>query len=229
MDFKDSDPLIHVSDTDSTIQKGAALNLLESMWSEMRREVETIARARQADPGEPTAFPDPVTLNAIERRVLVKSVFSFIEALAFCMKAWALAESTGKTVLTDAEKALAGEQSHELTERGGPVTRRARLRTLSNLRFSFHVLGKATASSFQLDVSGAGWQHLRDSLVVRDRLMHPKKVADLHVTDEEIRGALQTFIWFESQFTLLLVSVVRALQAEVSRQKQVQSYIESTK
>lgn len=47
---------------------------------------------------------------------------------------------------------------------------------------------------------------------VRDRLMHPKRAADLEVTDNEITESVRAFLWFDSQANGLMSAVIAALQ-----------------
>ena len=96
-------------------------------------------------------------------------------------------------------RTLCAEESYELSQNGEIELRPARLRFLPNLRFAFRVAAKAMEVDFSLDVSGSGWDAVRDGVRVRDRLMHPKRVDDLMVTDDEIRMCLWAFIWIQSE------------------------------
>jgi hypothetical protein len=197
---------------DATQAKKAAD--LKELYHVLRREIEFLGKALPCNDDEPTAFPDPTTLTVMERRVLVRSIFSFIEALVYGLKMLALDDANTDMILSRGERMIAEEEDYQLDESGSVVTRPSRLRFLSNLRFAFRVLAKVSDAEFNLDVSGAGWQSLQRALKVRDRLMHPKRLADLEVTDAEVREALRAFIWFENQITLVLIQVVRSLQKQ---------------
>lgn len=186
---------------------------MSEVYKELRQEIELLAKVAPVDHTAPVQFPDPVCLSTIERRVLVKSIFSFVEALSYSMKASAL-DSTGASRLTQEERLLAAEQEYYLDSSGNAKLRRPKLQTLSNIRFAFSILAKAKMADFTLDVSNQGWQVLQRALKVRDRLMHPKGPDDLNVSDEEIRDAFRAFIWFECQITLILGAAINSLEKQ---------------
>jgi hypothetical protein len=115
---------------------------------------------------------------------------------------------------------LAVEEVYDLDSSGQVEKRRAKLRTISNIRFAFSLLAKANQANFTLDVSQKGWQLLQHTLKVRDRLMHPKVPGDLDVFDDEIRDALRAFIWFEEQIRSILLASVNVLQKQAAGLKE---------
>lgn len=190
-----------------------------ALYTELRLEIEAVAKARSGPPDAPTRFPDPAALNAVERRVLVRSLFAFVEGTCFAMKCLAVELDRGVR-LTPEERMLAAEMTFELAPSGQVESRRAKLRTLSNINFAFTLVAKTAEVTFSLDASGAGWQTLQRALKMRDRLTHPKSLTDLGVSDAEVRDALRVFIWFESQVALVLAAVVRALGEQTAALKQ---------
>ena len=62
--------------------------------------------------------------------------------MAYRLKQDAL-EAAEPGTLSPADQALCAEQTYELSPNGQPEVRRARLRTLSNLRFAFDVAARA--------------------------------------------------------------------------------------
>lgn len=177
---------------------------LDEMHKTLRMEVELLAKGRTDEGARTISYPDPALLSEVERRVLVKAIFSFFEAICFRLKQEAVEDGT----LTEGERLLALERSYDLTSHGEVRATRPRLSFLANVRFAFSISAKAAKANgleFELDVGERGWQRLRDSVKVRDRLMHPKRVEDLLVTDAEIRACMEAFLWFESRFLVLLM------------------------
>lgn len=163
---------------------------LGKLYAELRAEIDFfVAKDR--------GYIDPTALFSVERRLFVRSVFAFIEAAVYRIKSGALFWDTSK--LLPQEIALINEEDYELDDSGAVKTRKARLRFFGNFRFAFAVAAKAAGVTYQLDVGGDGWRALRDALKVRDRLMHPKRSADLVVTDAEVRGTLEAFRWVMDQ------------------------------
>jgi hypothetical protein len=187
---------------------------LVALYAALREEIDRLAGAKEYDDGS-GEYPDPETLNPIDRRLLVRSVYSFVEAVAYRVKQDAAHHASSE--LNAAERALCAEQSYDLNSKGQPETKKAKLRTLSNLRFAFDVAARAYGAPFVLDVSGHGWLALEQGLAVRDRLMHPKVVADLNVTDLEIRTAMKAFHWIHRQLLDLLKSQNAALEDQVTQ------------
>jgi hypothetical protein len=189
---------------------------ISALYTELRYEIELLGKARGADPNGPAVFPDPVCLNDIERRLLVRSIFAFVEALTYSIKTLTLT-SLDIWKLSTAERSLAADECYDLSTSGSVTTRRAKLHTLANIRFAFDILAKVEGNEFQLDVSQGGWQLLQRSMKIRDRLMHPKAASDLRVSDEEIRDSVRAFMWFEKQLVRLLLVTINAVRGQHSR------------
>jgi hypothetical protein len=170
------------------------INALEKLYTELQAEIDFFV-------AKDKGCIDPIALSSVERRLFVRSVFSFIEAAVFRIKTGALFWDTSK--LLPYEIALINEEDYELDDRGRIKTRRAHLRFSGNFRFAFAVAAKAAGVTCQLEVGGDGWRALRDSVKVRDRLMHPKRSADLAVTDAEARNAMEAFRWVMDQMSHL--------------------------
>lgn len=176
---------------------------LSSLWTELHREIAFLAKVKEDEQGAPAETPDPTLLSNIEKRLLIRSMLSSIDALTYSLKQLALtANDVYKLDL--GERILATEETYDLSSSGRVTTRRARLQTLANIRFAFDVLAKVDEHDFRLDVSQNGWQLLQESIKVRDRLTHPKRLVDLEVSDDEIHAALRAYRWFENQFVLAL-------------------------
>lgn len=187
----------------------------KGVHEELRDEIGRLARVESGPQGG-TEYPDPASLNKIDRRLLARSVFAFIDAMAYQLKQDGLNYPVGNR-LSSAERTLCAEESYELSQNGEIEPRPARLRFLPNLRFAFRVVAKAAEIDFSLDVSGSGWDAVRDGVRVRDRLMHPKRVDDLIVTDDEIRTCLWAFIWIENEIMRWLLRFNAKLRGEAER------------
>lgn len=193
----------------------SASDELYGLYHEVRTELEWLASGSNGavDPFRPLRIE---RLDQTQRRLIVRSAFAGIEAIVFRFKQLAL-ESQNASTLTPAERAICAEESYELGSRGQVETRSARLRLLPNLRFAFQIAAKVEQVPFVLDVSGQGWQALRAGLVVRHRLMHPKRIADLRVSDEEAEFSIQAFLWVEEQVRDWLLAENAVLTVRLDR------------
>lgn len=192
-----------------------ALDEFVALLAAMTDEVAVLTRGAKAS-NEDTEPPDPSQLSPLDRRLLLRSIFAFCEAVAYRLKQLALV-SPSAYKLTPAERALAAEEQYELDSSGEPRVHPAKLRFLSNLRFALRLLPKIEGAAFTPDVSGRGWQSLQRAVAVRNRLMHPKVSADLQLTADEVRDALTGYAWLHQQVVLLLISVVQAVRVETAR------------
>jgi hypothetical protein len=195
----------------------SAVEEFKAIYMELRREVDCLLRAKDVPDTQPVLIPDPKHLSQVERRAAVRSFGAFIDAVTYSLKQFALQLPSARRMLRAPEWALASEETYELSEKGEPVVRGARLRALSNLRFAFALFAKVCSCDFVLEVGGSGWQKLKALVELRDRLMHPKRVASLNVTDTEIVSAVEGCLWFDSQALKLLASTVLALADEYER------------
>jgi hypothetical protein len=64
-----------------------------------------------------------------------------------------------------------------------------------------------TEKNSELDVGGSEWQSFLEAIKVRNRITHPKKTADLVVSQDDLKNVIKTFEWLDSGFfTLMLQS-----------------------
>ena len=185
----------HVSDT----EKDALSELFGALASEVRDLVQpAFVDEKQFDAAH---------LSQTQRRAVVRAVFAFVEGLSFALKQFALDVLNDR--LSTAERALCREESYELSDNGAALTRPMRLRVLHNVRFALTIIPKASETPFTLDVSGEGWQSLRASLAVRDRLMHPKSANHLSVSDDDVRNTIAAYHWMQREMVRLFVDVIK--------------------
>jgi hypothetical protein len=207
---------------DESTTKGHLDDELVHLSSACRKEIYEIAGV--TSDGVYDVVPDPASLAASARRILVRSIFAYIEALTFAIKTSAIDHS--EILHTAEELSFVKEEAYELNDRGLIRKTKAKLRLLSNLRFAFNLYAKLQGFEYVLNCGGTGWQQLTSSVKVRDRLTHPKSVADLFVTDDEIQTALSAFFWFDEEIISLMKSHGGALRKRV---KNLQDKLEACK
>ena len=134
--------------------------------------------------------------NQSQRRAYVRSVFAFIEGVGYRMKETARHFGANAGTLSIEELVALSELSFKINEKGEVVSETIYPKFLNNFRFVFRTLSKSFGSTFTLDCGRSGWENLKVSIKVRDRLMHPKNVNDLEVTDAELEESKKAFDWF---------------------------------
>ncbi|MCG8351874.1 MAG: hypothetical protein MI924_29260 [Chloroflexales bacterium] len=143
------------------------------------------------------------TTNKVDlfwRRAYVRSVFAFIEGVTYRMKRLAFEEKDKSQVdFSPAEIALLLEQTFDLDEQGEVIHRTIAFPLTKNVRFAFKALARVNAVDYDLH-GGAGWEALKKSLKLRERLMCPKTQEDLLISNDEIDFVLSGSVWFVQNF-----------------------------
>jgi hypothetical protein len=146
----------------------------------------------------------------------VRSVFAFIEGILHRMKRTAAHLGDTLRTLLIAEMIMLDGMSFDIDDKGEVVARPVFIKFLNNIKFSFRVYSKSIGSSFALNLEGNGWRKLRDAVKVRNRLMHPKMITDLDVTDVEVEATKKAFDWFFINYALCSYHVQKASRAKSS-------------
>jgi hypothetical protein len=136
-------------------------------------------------------------------RQLIRAIFSFIEAVTFSVKVNAIEHCLNHNRhVSEAERFLAVDVEHVLSDKGEIVERPAHIRLADNIRFAFTLQEKALGMTKRFDPSTEWWSNLKSSIKVRDRLTHPKLPGDVDVSGEEIVAALKAYQGFSKQAML---------------------------
>lgn len=135
----------------------------------------------------------------------MRCMCAYMEGVTYGMKQVALLEEEqGVKYFTSAEATLLAEQVAELDDQGRVLEKPTKLHTLPNLRFAFSSFARSQGVPFSLDVGGLEWQSLQKAFQVRHRLMHPKTIKDLDVSDIEMKATNTAGGWFHSMFLGIL-------------------------
>ena len=145
----------------------------------------------------PTNVLPGIASSPAERRQFVRSMFAFIEGAVWLFKQETLQQhDSGTVTFTRAELALLAELAPVLESDGTVQEIAANLRFTSNLPFTFRCHARAYGYANVLDMGDHRWDLLRRSAQVRNRLMHPKSLASMQVSDEELVAAENSLRWF---------------------------------
>jgi len=144
------------------------------------------------------------------RRAFFRQFFVWVEFQVHHIKQMVLIfHNTTLPVLSPEALAVLREEQPQLDQNGVLTTRPKFLPLSRNLRFAFKVFANTFQSSYELDVSGTGWQAFRRAVDIRNRLTHPKVDATLTITDEEIVDADVAYEWMKKTVIDLFDSIDR--------------------
>jgi len=191
------------------------------LFRELTDEIDFIAKPFPDRTTGKRKYPAPSAISAIERRLLVRSIFSCIEAMVFTIKLIALIKEPSN--LSPSETAFAKEEDYQLEETGQIKTLKSKLGFRSNFRFAFRIAAKSTGADYALNVSCQEWEAMIRALKVRHRLTHPKKASDLEVTDDETSDTLLAFDWAFMQMTILAASSLLKYSQERAKNSALES------
>ena len=136
---------------------------------------------------------------AFWRRTKYRCVFATIEALASVLKqsAAAIAE-TDHSLLPEGHRLLLKDLYLAVDETGSPVERSTKAVFLSNVRFALKTYAQVTRCPMDL-VFDKGWDALRASVKVRERIGNPRRESDTILSEEDMAQLDAGWSWFALQ------------------------------
>lgn len=140
--------------------------------------------------------------TANHRRELVRAAFAAIEGLHWQLKRDVLAH--GLSNLSAHEYAAMVEETYSVDDRGNVNTFPRFLPLTTAIRLVVNVV-RRYRPDYSLDFNHVGWANLKAAVDIRNRLVHPKTVEDLNVSDDELKKAMSAFAWILA----LVIEVLR--------------------
>jgi hypothetical protein len=165
------------------------------------------------------AFQNVIGNDQFWRRTLVRAVFSYFEAHSFVIRSATLKmlkpegsnfESIAKIALL-ADTAYQPSKTGKLEDTGEPKT--AFINLFAFTLRTYAETGGMSAADIEKFFGDNAFNQLQRAKKVRDRLTHPKQLADITVTPAEVLDVTNAFNWV-SEF----VSDIEALLAKADQQ-----------
>jgi hypothetical protein len=131
------------------------------------------------------------------RRALVRAFFAKVEGVIYCMKRIAYSCRFQPDVkFSEGELTSLIEKTHQPNDKGEVAAQRMQIPMKNNIKFAFSAYARAHLVDYKLNVGDNRWNDFKNSLLVRDRLTHPKEAHNLEVSDEELKSLQRAFDWF---------------------------------
>lgn len=137
------------------------------------------------------------------RRAYVRSVFAMIEGLIYSLKQLLVHDVKFLGRLSEDELEALKEVAIEITDAGKIKKRSTHTSFIGNVKFTLNTFCKHTKTDLFVDYNNVGWQCLKDGVVFRNRLSHPKETNDLEVSDKEIEICRVASEWFIHNITII--------------------------
>lgn len=146
----------------------------------------------------------------VHRRELIRTTFAAIEGLHWQLKRDVLRHAEVVTNLSAHEYAALVEETYSVDEKG-IVTSQPRFLPLPTAIRLVVTIVQRYRPEYQLDYQHVGWSNLRAAVEVRNRLVHPKTLEELLVSNREVSQALSAFNWLLA----LVIEVLRETHAHM--------------
>lgn len=159
-----------------------ALSSLLDMNAVLREDLEVLL----------AAFPDQS--GQVLRRNFIRASWAYVEAIAFAFKSMA-------TLLVD-------EGACEVDPKDKEFLNNQRFEALENVKMTMKLAAKVFSVPERNLGGGTDWRHVKASNTVRNRLLHPKSLSDLKVSNAEWESHTSAFAWLVRAFDGLLTDVV---------------------
>ena len=172
-----------------------------ALYTELRKDIDEIHPPIDTSNNIFYKYSDPAQLTNSQRRSYIRAIFAYVEGTGFFLRQQIL---TGWISELKPEMIMAlRELQVEVNGAGLVSTKRLRVASMSLFKMTINTYGRLLNESV-VKCFGDGFEYLKQSVLVRDRLMHPKSAQCLIVTDEEIRKAICGFSWLDLQFGLII-------------------------
>lgn len=133
-------------------------------------------------------------------RQLIRSIFAYIEAVTFSVKAWSAHHCMENEIeITPQERYFAIDTEYKLNDKGEVVESTAKIPLARNIRFALSLNRKAHGVMEPFDASVEWWNCLQESIRVRDRLTHPQLPGELDISGDEIVKVLKAKAGLETE------------------------------
>lgn len=151
------------------------------------------------------------------RREFIRAISAAVEGLHWRVKSHLFDHSRDHLSLH--EQLAMIEEGYNVDDDGDVRVRPQRMPLAHAIRLVIKVT-KRIRPSCEFDFNHPGWTCLKDTIAVRHRLVHPKRIEELTVTDQELVRAFQGFVWFLALGLQVLDHTIDYLKGRIAKLKE---------
>lgn len=141
-------------------------------------------------------------------RQYIRAAFVVIEAVIFATKQLAMEIADQLNRLEPKDVVMLTETTYTLAENGAIKEKRLDIPVASNTRYIFTYLPDLVGDSCKIDFGKCKeWDDFKNAKDVRNRLTHPKTIADTQLTEDECRRVLGAIDWWFVKHGEMMTSV----------------------
>ena len=138
-------------------------------------------------------------------RTFIRTTISLIEAELFILKQEILTYCEENSIQLNPELLLLlNNKKYEINSNGQIKERLLQVRLKDDIKFSFSQIGNIKGHKLCKDFEDSGWSKVVSTILVRNRLTHPKMAEDINVSKQEVNDCKHAFKWFIKNLTYFL-------------------------
>lgn len=154
------------------------------------------------------------------RRTAFRTLFACLEGAIYLQKLIPLVSAANPdSPYTPDEIALLREEGYQLDADGTTKAVKRFLRIEDNLLFTIRMVCKEAGINPEIDTNCEGWRALKASILLRHRVTHPQRPADLEVSAEDFERLVKGYEWGVGSLQRALARGYLALYAKLKEIK----------
>jgi len=135
------------------------------------------------------------SLRPYRRRTFIRTSHAFVEGVCYGLRMFcSVAENIPGHCLTT-------EELDYILERPRQDGRPNYLKGDDVVKDSFKYAAKVLSLDFRLNCNHQGWINFKNSREVRDKIMHPKEIVNLNISEKEVADCHEGLQWFVAELT----------------------------
>jgi hypothetical protein len=178
----------------SSNPKKAMERQLETMFADMGKFIKVLAEDYRFS--RHILQKDPK--NQMFRRMAVRNFCAEVEGVIHAFK-WnvLLCYKALEVNLANTEVAALREESYDLSNSGEATPKPQYFPFSKNFKFGCKMFIRVFQCSYLIDYRGEGWPAVQQVFDVRNRLMHPKLLKGIEVSDAEVEVLMKASAWLQ--------------------------------
>jgi hypothetical protein len=145
------------------------------------------------------------SLPQYKRRSFVRAFLALVEYDTYNRKQRVLYLHTkGVHRFNESERIMLQEIQPELDDSGRLKLKRRYLRLIDNYRFAIRMFCKAVDIEFTLPTNEPGWSAFKETVALRNRITHPKKLSEIEISDSQLKSVFDAFEWFKKVYRAIV-------------------------
>ena len=150
--------------------------------------------------------------TASDRRNALRTIISAMEGAAWIYRTHILSIAQDTNAFTSKHERAFAETSVFITERGEIREQRRFVSTTAMIRLTTKT-AQEICPEIKVDFASVGWQNLGTAIAHRNRITHPKNIADLLISARDLEDAKVGFNWFLTTVAIVMEETLKVLAA----------------